>query len=164
MPFFDIFASKRWSPLRMRTKVVSFFIFFRELWNKKNKALRPKMTKIASRGFLPQKAIFVKSPISSPIVPIAERSWKPYASYLHAAFVRRYDAYFSHTEATAPAHHRTAHIHALTIQCHFSLPTSPSPSLKVYFSLCLCNICWLLLFLLTFSSSFSFDLSHERIF
>ena len=35
----------------MRTKVVSFFIFFQELSNKKKiKALRPKMTKIASRG------------------------------------------------------------------------------------------------------------------
>ena len=33
------------------TKVVSFFIFFQELSNKKKiKALRPKMTKIASRG------------------------------------------------------------------------------------------------------------------
>ena len=51
MPFFDIFASLRWSPLRMRTRVVSFFIFFQELSNKKKiKALRPKMTKIASRG------------------------------------------------------------------------------------------------------------------
>ena len=51
MPFFDIFASPRWSPLRMRTKVASFFIFFQELSNKKKiKALRPKMTKIASRG------------------------------------------------------------------------------------------------------------------
>ena len=37
----------------MRTKVVSFFIFFQELSNKKiTKALRPKMTKIAS-GVLP---------------------------------------------------------------------------------------------------------------
>ena len=52
MPFFDIFASPRWSPLRMRTKVVSFFIFFQELSNKKKiKALRPKMTKIASKFF-----------------------------------------------------------------------------------------------------------------
>ena len=35
----------------MRTKVMSFFIFFQELFNKKKiKALRPKMTKIASRG------------------------------------------------------------------------------------------------------------------
>ena len=34
----------------MRTKVASFFIFFQELSNKKIKALRPKMTKIASRG------------------------------------------------------------------------------------------------------------------
>ena len=35
----------------MRTKVVSFFIFFQELSNKKKvKALRPKMTKIASSG------------------------------------------------------------------------------------------------------------------
>ena len=51
MPIFDIFASPRWSPLRMRTKVVSFFIFFQELSNKKKiKALRPKMTKLASRG------------------------------------------------------------------------------------------------------------------
>ena len=49
MLFFNIFASPRWSPLRMRTKVVSFFIFFQEL-SKKIKALRPKMTKIASRG------------------------------------------------------------------------------------------------------------------
>ena len=37
--------------MRMRTKVVSFFIFSQELSNKKKiKALRPKMTKIASRG------------------------------------------------------------------------------------------------------------------
>ena len=51
MSFFDIFASPRWSPLRIRTKVVSFFLFFQELSNKKKiKALRPKMTKIASRG------------------------------------------------------------------------------------------------------------------
>ena len=35
----------------MRTKVVSGFIFFQELSNKKKiKALRPKMTNIASRG------------------------------------------------------------------------------------------------------------------
>ena len=51
MPFFDIFASPRWSPLRMRTKVVSFFIFSKSFQtNRKIKALRPKMTKIASRG------------------------------------------------------------------------------------------------------------------
>ena len=52
MPFFDIFASPRWSPLRMRTKVVSFFIFSKSFQTKKKiiKALRPKMTKIASRG------------------------------------------------------------------------------------------------------------------
>ena len=36
MPFFDIFASPRWSPLRMCTKVVSFFIFSQELSNQKN--------------------------------------------------------------------------------------------------------------------------------
>ena len=35
----------------MLTKVVSFLIFFQELSNKKTiKALRPKMTEIASRG------------------------------------------------------------------------------------------------------------------
>ena len=51
MPLFDIFASPRWPPLRKRTKVASFFIFFQELLNKKKiKALWPKMTKIASRG------------------------------------------------------------------------------------------------------------------
>ena len=50
MPFFDIFVFPRWSPLRMRTKMVSFFIFSQELSNKKIKALRPKMTEIASRG------------------------------------------------------------------------------------------------------------------
>ena len=51
VPFFDIFASPRWSLLRMRTKVASFFIFFQDLSNKKKfKKLRPKMTKIASRG------------------------------------------------------------------------------------------------------------------
>ena len=44
MPLFDIFASPRWSPMRMRTKVVPFFIFFQEL-SKKNWALRPEMTK-----------------------------------------------------------------------------------------------------------------------
>ena len=35
MPFFDIFASPRWSPLRMRTEVVSFFIFSRSFQTKK---------------------------------------------------------------------------------------------------------------------------------
>ena len=50
MPFFDIFASRRRSPLRMRTKVVSFSFFSKSFQtNKKKKALRPKMTKIASR-------------------------------------------------------------------------------------------------------------------
>ena len=34
----------------MRTTVVSFSVFFQELSNKKIKSLRPKMTKIASRG------------------------------------------------------------------------------------------------------------------
>ena len=34
----------------MRTKVVSFFIFFTSFQTKKIKALQPKMTKIASRG------------------------------------------------------------------------------------------------------------------
>ena len=34
----------------LRTKVVSFFMFFQELSNKKFKKLRPKMTKIASGG------------------------------------------------------------------------------------------------------------------
>ena len=46
---FRHFASPRWSPLRMLTKVVSFFIFFKS-FQKKFKALLPKMTKIASRG------------------------------------------------------------------------------------------------------------------
>ena len=50
MPFFDIFASPRWSPLRMRTKLMPFFIFSRAFKQSKIKALRPKMTKIASRG------------------------------------------------------------------------------------------------------------------
>ena len=49
MPFFDIFAAPRWSPLRMRTKVVSFFIFSKSFQKQKVKALRPKMTKTASR-------------------------------------------------------------------------------------------------------------------
>ena len=40
MPLFDIFASPRWSPLRMRTKVASFFIFSKSFQTKK----------IASRG------------------------------------------------------------------------------------------------------------------
>ena len=35
MPFFDIFASPGWSPLRMRTKVVSFFSFFKSFQTKK---------------------------------------------------------------------------------------------------------------------------------
>ena len=48
MPFFDTFASPRWSPLRMRTKVVPFFIFSKSFQTKKIEALRPKMTKIAS--------------------------------------------------------------------------------------------------------------------
>ena len=34
----------------MRTKVVSFFIFLRAFKQKKIEALRPKMTKIASKG------------------------------------------------------------------------------------------------------------------
>ena len=47
---FRHFSSPRWSPLRMRTKVVSFFIFSRSFQTKKIKALWPKITKIASRG------------------------------------------------------------------------------------------------------------------
>ena len=46
---FRHFASPRWSPLRMRTKVVSFFFFSKSFQTKKIMALRPKMTKIASR-------------------------------------------------------------------------------------------------------------------
>ena len=49
VPFFDIFAFSKWSTLRMRTKVVSFFVFSKS-FQTKNKALRPKMTKRASRG------------------------------------------------------------------------------------------------------------------
>ena len=37
----------------MRTKVVSLFILFQELSNKKVKELRPKLTKIVSSGVLP---------------------------------------------------------------------------------------------------------------
>ena len=81
MPFFDIFASPRWPPLRMRTKVASFFIFFQELSNKKKiKALRPKMTKIASRGgpALTQcHVLFLLSKTNhSPLVPALLRSRK----------------------------------------------------------------------------------------
>ena len=47
--FFDMFASPRWSLLCMRTKVVSFLIFFQDFQTKKFKKLRPKITKIASR-------------------------------------------------------------------------------------------------------------------
>ena len=50
MPFFDIFASPRWSLLRMRTEMGLFFIIFQNLSHKKIKALQPKMTKIASTG------------------------------------------------------------------------------------------------------------------
>ena len=50
MPFFDIFACPRWSLLRMRIKVVSFFIFSKSFQTKKIKTLRSKMTKRASRG------------------------------------------------------------------------------------------------------------------
>ena len=46
----------------MGIKVVSFFIFFQELSNKKKiKALRPKMTKIASRGGGPASNTFLHS-------------------------------------------------------------------------------------------------------
>ena len=50
MPFFDIFASPGWSPLRMRTKWCQFSFFPRAFNQRKIKALRPKITKIASRG------------------------------------------------------------------------------------------------------------------
>ena len=47
----------------MRTKVVSFFIFFQELSNKKKiKTLRPKMTKIASRGGGPALKVYHPEP------------------------------------------------------------------------------------------------------
>ena len=46
LPVFDIFAFPRWSPLRMRTKVVSFFIFSKSFQTKKINGLRPKMTKM----------------------------------------------------------------------------------------------------------------------
>ena len=54
---FRHFASPRWSPLRTRTRVVSFFIIFSKSFQtktKKIKALRPKMTKIV-KGVLPEK-------------------------------------------------------------------------------------------------------------
>ena len=63
MPFFKIFASPRWSPLRMHTKWCHFSYFsnkerdsglayFPKSFQTKNiNALRPKMTKIASRAF-----------------------------------------------------------------------------------------------------------------
>ena len=50
VPFFDIFASPRWSPLRMGTEVGHFFVFSKSLQTKKIKALWPKMTIIAWRG------------------------------------------------------------------------------------------------------------------
>ena len=62
MPFFNIFASPRWSPLRMRTKVVSFFICFKSFQTKKIKALWPKMTKIASRGSSLNMEVYTGSP------------------------------------------------------------------------------------------------------
>ena len=50
--FFGHFASPRWPPLGMRTKRVSFFIFFQELSNKKIRNLWLKMTNIALKGVL----------------------------------------------------------------------------------------------------------------
>ena len=47
---FDMFASPRWSPLRMRTKVVLFFIFFEELSNKKKRLYEQRRLKKAARG------------------------------------------------------------------------------------------------------------------
>ena len=49
--FYDIFASPRWSQLRMRAKVVSFLIliFSKTFQTKKMKELRQKIPKIASR-------------------------------------------------------------------------------------------------------------------
>ena len=49
-PFSTFCESPRWSPLRMRTKVMSFSYFSKSFQTKKIKALRPKMTKITSRG------------------------------------------------------------------------------------------------------------------
>ena len=47
---YSTLVSPRWPPLRMRTIVVSFFIFCQNLSTKKIKELRPKMTKLAWRG------------------------------------------------------------------------------------------------------------------
>ena len=49
---FRHFASPRWSPLRMRTKVVSFFIFFQELSNKKKLRLHDKRWLKYSQGWV----------------------------------------------------------------------------------------------------------------
>ena len=51
VPFFNIFASPGWSPLRMRTKVVSFFLIFpRPFKQNKKMTQRPQMSKKAARG------------------------------------------------------------------------------------------------------------------
>ena len=68
MPFFDNFASRRWSPLCMHTQKWCHFAFvFKSFQTKKIKALRPKMTKIASRGSCLKKKTREKK----------ANSWKP---------------------------------------------------------------------------------------
>ena len=53
MPF-SVFPSPMWSPLRMRTKVVSFFRFSKSFQTKNIKAVWSKITTIASSGSYPK--------------------------------------------------------------------------------------------------------------
>ena len=93
MPFFDIFASPRWSPLRMRTKWCHFSFFPRAFKQKKIKALRPKMTKIASRGsclklFTKKCSFTVSIWCWEPPPPPPQWAWStlPLSSIRHARF------------------------------------------------------------------------------
>ena len=69
----------------MRTKVVSFFIFSESFQTKKIKALRPKMTKIASGGpALTIKALSLLSSMKTPVEVCSMRQ----ASLLLLGFLR----------------------------------------------------------------------------
>ena len=71
---FRHFASPRWSPLRMRTKVVSIFIFFQELSNKKKLRLYDQrwlkslkgggVLSFLSHAFLSNRAFYILSDVT----------------------------------------------------------------------------------------------------
>ena len=71
MPFFDIFASPRWSPLRMRTKVVSFSYFIKSFQTAVANRLRRRTSDQTVLGSNPAVAAALSpwTRLFTPIVP-----------------------------------------------------------------------------------------------